>query len=238
MCYDRRWLEATGSEDSHGRTLWALGECARHDRDSSRRRWAATLFKTALPVVEEFTSPRAWAFTLLGLDPYCGVVAGDLIANRMRALLADRLMSMLAAKTTKDWQWFEDVLAYDNARLPQALIQTGSGTRTPRYVEAGRQVAALAHGAADDANGVLQAGRDRELRPGASAAGSVRSAARGSGSNDLRLPYGLAGRSRSGVAGWSKTGVRLVPGRKRLADSAYRSRYGELFGWAPPGSAQ
>ena len=98
MSYDRRWLEEPGSEDSHGRTLWALGECARHDTDPSRRRWAAALFKTALPVVEEFTSPRAWAFTLLGLDAYCGVVAGDLFANRMRGLLADRLMSMLVGK--------------------------------------------------------------------------------------------------------------------------------------------
>ena len=53
MSYDRRWLEESGSEDSHGRTLWALGECARHDSDPSRRRWAAALFKTALPVVEE-----------------------------------------------------------------------------------------------------------------------------------------------------------------------------------------
>jgi glycosyltransferase involved in cell wall biosynthesis len=139
MSYDRRWLEATGSEDSHGRTLWALGECAHHDNDPSRRRWAAALFKTALPVAEEFTSPRAWAFTLLGLDAYCGVVAGDGLANRMRGLLGDRLMSMLAATATKDWLWFEDVLAYDNARLPQALIQTGLGTRTPRFVEAGRQ---------------------------------------------------------------------------------------------------
>ena len=136
MSYDRRWLEELGSEDSHGRTLWALGECARNDTDPSRRRWAAALFKTALPVVEEFSSPRAWAFTLLGLDAYCAVVAGDLFANRMRGLLADRLMSMLAARKTKDWLWFEDVLAYDNARLPQALIQTGLGTRTPRYVEA------------------------------------------------------------------------------------------------------
>jgi hypothetical protein len=139
MTYDRRWLEAVGSEDSHGRTLWALGECAHHDRDPSRRRWAAALFKCALSVVEEFTAPRAWAFTLLGLDAYCGAVAGDLIANRMRGLLVDRLMSMLSAKTTKDWLWFEDVLAYDNARLPQALIQTGLATRTPRHVEAGRQ---------------------------------------------------------------------------------------------------
>ena len=71
MGYNRQWLEESGSEDSHGRTLWALGECARTDADPSRRRWAAALFKTALPVVETFSSPRAWAFTLLGLDAYC-----------------------------------------------------------------------------------------------------------------------------------------------------------------------
>jgi glycosyltransferase involved in cell wall biosynthesis len=139
MSYDRRWLEPTGSEDSHGRTLWALGECARHDTDLSRRRWATGLFKTALPVIEEFTSPRAWAFTLLGLDAYCVVVAGDFPANRMRGLLADRLMGMLAQEKAKEWLWFEDVLAYDNARLPQSLIETGLATRTPRYLEAGRQ---------------------------------------------------------------------------------------------------
>src|ERR1700704_5453985 len=68
MSYDRRWLEESGSEDSHGRALWALAECARRDTDPSRRRWAAALFKTALPAVEDFSSPRAWAFTLLGLD--------------------------------------------------------------------------------------------------------------------------------------------------------------------------
>jgi len=137
MSYDRRWLEEQGSEDSHGRTLWALAECARNDADPSRRRWAAALFKTALPVVEEFSSPRAWAFSLLGLDAYCSLVAGDLFANRLRRLLADRLMSLLSATETKDWVWFEDLLAYDNARLPQALIQTGLTTHTPTYVEAG-----------------------------------------------------------------------------------------------------
>ncbi len=139
MSFDRRWLEDVGSEDSHGRTLWALGECARDDADPSRRRWAAALFKTALPVVEEFSSPRAWAFTLLGLDAYLQVVAGDAFANRMRTVLASKLTSMLSGKKTNDWLWFEDVLAYDNARLPQALIQTGLSTRTPSYVEAGRR---------------------------------------------------------------------------------------------------
>ena len=84
MSYDRRWLEEQGSEDSHGRTLWALAECARKDVDPSRRRWAAALFKTALPVIEEFSSPRAWAFSLLGLDAYCTLVGGDVLANRLR----------------------------------------------------------------------------------------------------------------------------------------------------------
>jgi hypothetical protein len=137
MSYDRRWLEESGSEDSHGRTLWALAECAREDTDPSRRRWAAALFKTALAAVEEFSSPRAWAFTLLGLDAYCTLVGGDLFANRVRRLLADRLMSLFSATETKDWVWFEDLLAYDNPRLPQALIQTGLTTQTRPYVEVG-----------------------------------------------------------------------------------------------------
>src|SRR5712691_1199599 len=135
--YDRRWLEESGSEDSHGRTLWALAECAREDTDPSRRRWAAALFKTALPAVEEFSSPRAWAFSLLGLDAYCTLVGGDLFAIRVRRLLADRLMSLFSATETKDWVWFEDLLAYDNARLPQALLQTGLTTKTRPYVEVG-----------------------------------------------------------------------------------------------------
>jgi glycosyltransferase involved in cell wall biosynthesis len=137
MSYDHRWLEDRGSEDSHGRTLWALAECARNDADPSRRRWAGALFRTALPVVEEFSSPRAWAFALLGLDAYCTQAGGDVLANHLRGLLADRLISLIAVTETDDWVWFEGSLAYDNARLPQALIQTGLATHTPAYVEVG-----------------------------------------------------------------------------------------------------
>jgi len=135
--FDRRWLEELGSEDSHGRALWALGECARSDCDRLRRRWAASLFAQALPSVQSFTSPRAWSFTLLGLDGYCAAVAQDAEAARLRTLLANRLIAIMATVETGDWEWFEDSLAYDNARLPQALIVTGCATGTPYHVSAG-----------------------------------------------------------------------------------------------------
>jgi hypothetical protein len=95
------------------------------------------LFAEALSTVESFRSPRAWAFTLLGLDAYCAIAPDDLHANEVRHSLADRLMSCLAAVETPDWVWFEEGLAYDNARLPQALIITGMATQTPDYVDAG-----------------------------------------------------------------------------------------------------
>src|SRR4029453_4991027 len=97
MSYDRRWLEPSGSEDSHGRTLWALADHAAAGADPARRRWAAALFKTALPAVREFTSPRAWAFSLLGLEAYCAQFDGDTFARQLRGELADRLMSLLSS---------------------------------------------------------------------------------------------------------------------------------------------
>jgi glycosyltransferase involved in cell wall biosynthesis len=137
MGFSRTWLEPSGSEDSHARTLWALGECTRSDASPSRRRWAASLFAEALSSAQAFGSPRAWAFTLLGLDAYCAASPDDLHARDVRPVLADRLMRLLASVETPDWVWFEEGLAYDNARLPQALMMTGMATQTPAYVEAG-----------------------------------------------------------------------------------------------------
>lgn len=137
MSFDRRWLEASGSEDSHGRTLWALGVCAGTDTDPSRRSWAARLFAQALPVVESFTSPRAWAFALLGLDGYRAALVGDPLAERLRSVLADRLLALMKKVGTSEWIWFEAGLTYDNPRLSQALIVTGDATASQSYLAAG-----------------------------------------------------------------------------------------------------
>jgi hypothetical protein len=137
MSFQRRWLEDSGSEDSHGRTLWALGECARGDANPSRRRWAAALFAEAVQSAEAFQSPRAWAFTLLGLDAFRVPFAQDARATELQHLLGARLLSILSSVETQDWMWFENGLSYDNARLPQALIVTGASVGEPHYSAAG-----------------------------------------------------------------------------------------------------
>lgn len=106
MGFDRRWLEECGSEDSHGRSVWALGVCARDDACPARREWAAGLFAGALPDAVAFRSPRAMAFTLLGLDACCAVEGEDGAAGDARQVLAERLMALLAAVETRDWAWF------------------------------------------------------------------------------------------------------------------------------------
>jgi glycosyltransferase involved in cell wall biosynthesis len=137
MGFDRKWTEEVGSEDSHGRALWALGVCTRSDPNASRRRWAASLFSEALPAVRTFTSPRSWAFTLLGLSSYAEAVGLDAASRDCRHQLAERLMEILSSVETRDWIWFERGLSYDNARLSQALIVTGVATGVPSYLAAG-----------------------------------------------------------------------------------------------------
>ncbi len=137
MSFDRRWLEDIGSEDCHGRALWALAECARNDPSLSRRRWASALFLEASSAAESFVSPRAWAFTLLGLDAFARTVSWSPSLASLRQGLAERLMSNLKSVETQDWVWFEKSLAYENARMPQALIITGIATGDRACVAAG-----------------------------------------------------------------------------------------------------
>jgi hypothetical protein len=137
MGFDRQWRELAGSEDSHGRALWALGACAQSNSDNARAQWAAGLFGEALKSVEAFTSPRAWAFTLLGLDQFCSAYPENSDADGMRSVLANRLEELLESTETADWTWFEDKLTYDNARLCEALIRTGGTTGTDHLISAG-----------------------------------------------------------------------------------------------------
>jgi glycosyltransferase involved in cell wall biosynthesis len=135
--YSRRWNEAVGSEDCHGRALWGLGTVLGRSTDQGLRCAAGRLFEFSFPAAIEFSSPRAWAYTLLGIQEYLGSYPGDRDAQRVRSALAGRLLEMYESIRSPDWKWFETILAYGNARLPQALLLVGSACSDDRMVSAG-----------------------------------------------------------------------------------------------------
>ena len=126
MSYNRSWTEYSGSEDSHGRGVWALGTVVGRSNDPSKQSLAGVLFQRALHALSGFTSPRAWAFGLLGIGEYLRAFQGDTNVESQRALLAERLLSLYQRSSTMDWPWFEESATYENARLSQAMLATGA----------------------------------------------------------------------------------------------------------------
>ena len=137
LSFDRRWLDERGSEDAQGRALWALGLGVGRSPFRSFQMMAGQLFAQALPIVTSFTSPRAWAFALIGINEYLRRLGGDSMVNQTREILASRLMDLFDAVSTPEWQWFEDELSYDNATLAGALIVSGQATGQQAVLDRG-----------------------------------------------------------------------------------------------------
>ncbi|MGC2171025.1 MAG: glycosyltransferase [Candidatus Sulfotelmatobacter sp.] len=139
MSFDRRWLDVEGSEDCHGRALWALGVGVGRSPYRGFQIMAGQLFALALPALAEFTSPRAWALGLIGIHEYLRRLSGDSLVNQTREALTSRLMELFERTAQPDWCWFEEELTYDNAKLPHALILSGRATGQPAVLERGLQ---------------------------------------------------------------------------------------------------
>ncbi len=125
------WLEQAGSEDSHGRALWAIGHFLSSAPPTSMRAPLAALFLKGCARVAEFSAPRAWAFALLGLHGYREIWPESRMPRALQQMLSERLMHHYRRCAGPGWAWFEDVVAYDNGKLPQALLAT--------YRQAGRK---------------------------------------------------------------------------------------------------
>ena len=137
--FDRRWIDKQGSEDCQGRALWALGMGVGRSPFRSFQMMAGQLFALALPALTGFSSPRAWAFGLIGIHEYLRRLSGDSLVNQTRETLTSRLMDLFEATARPDWQWFEEELTYDNAKLPHALILSGQATGQHAVLERGLQ---------------------------------------------------------------------------------------------------
>ena len=94
------------------------------------------MLETMAPTLETSTSPRQAAFTVLGLARLDAQSMSETLEDLLRRL-AGRLYDWYAACSSDDWRWFEGVLSYDNARLPQALIAAGYRLDQPEWRRAG-----------------------------------------------------------------------------------------------------
>ena len=137
LSYERKWTEVEGSEDSHGRALWALGTVLGRSTDQALKGAAGRIFELAIPSVLAFTSPRAWAFALLGIEEYLAGFPGDRDAQKMSSVLATRLVDIYGSNRSPGWNWFEDVVAYSNARLAQAVVIAGRRSSNDRMIAIG-----------------------------------------------------------------------------------------------------
>lgn len=141
MSYERRWLDEVGTQDSCGRAMWALGYGVRHAPREPWRRVCRAMLDRSLQSVESFEYLRSQAYAALGLvyafpalheTPYAGA-----LRNLTRALIR-----AYESGHDEKWAWFEDVMTYDNARLPETLIRAGEALGKQQYVDLG--LAALA----------------------------------------------------------------------------------------------
>ncbi|MBN1396537.1 MAG: glycosyltransferase family 4 protein [Bacteroidetes bacterium] len=137
MNYQRTWSEDAGSDDSHGRALLALGTVLSHSATPSFNSMAGWLFEQALPSILDTTSPRAWAFALIGISKYSQKYSGDRRANQVSEELAGRLLRSYQDNRSEDWCWFEKKLTYCNAALSHALLICGRSIPNSAMINAG-----------------------------------------------------------------------------------------------------
>jgi hypothetical protein len=137
LTFQRKWEEDNFSEDSHGRGVWALGTCIGRSGNEGFSQMAAEIFEYALTPVSSFSSPRAWAFALIGAQEYQRRFPGDRSARNSMDVLSTKLMKLYDENCSTEWKWFEPVLSYCNAVIPRALIVSGRGLGNEKMLGCG-----------------------------------------------------------------------------------------------------
>ncbi len=137
LTFQRTWTDKNFSEDNHGRAVWALGTCIGQSKNEGFTQMAAEIFEQALTPISSFTSPRAWAFALIGAYEYQQRFPGDRFARNSLEVLSTKLMRLYDENSSAEWKWFEPVLSYDNAKIPHALIVSGRGLTNEKMLKSG-----------------------------------------------------------------------------------------------------
>lgn len=122
LSFNRNFLDEVGSEDSFGRTIWALGYLMDNAPNDAYYQTGKLVFFDAAPNFENIQSIRGIANTMLGISYYLkSNPSDDSMTERLRNL-AGKLIKHYEINSSSSWKWFESILAYDNGILPLSLL--------------------------------------------------------------------------------------------------------------------
>ncbi len=124
LSFSRQFLDETGSEDSFGRTIWALGYLLSNPPKDAYYQVGKLIFFNASPNFEKLRSVRAIANTIMGISYYLGSNPSDDAMIEKLRVLTGKLIKEYRAASSGEWKWFEPILAYDNAMMPLALLHS------------------------------------------------------------------------------------------------------------------
>lgn len=133
--FNRNYLDDVGSEDSFGRTMWALGFLITNPPKDAYKQLAALIFHSALPNSTKIESIRAIAYTIIGICHYLESYPSDNSIKQNLRILANKLVSQYHKTASDNWHWFEKVLAYDNAILPLSLLHAAQIFRDQKIAD-------------------------------------------------------------------------------------------------------
>ncbi len=133
--YDRALLDETSSEDCMGRTIWACGYCLSSKLPEEKRMVSKEIFDKLFKWSPSLISPRAKAYSIMGLFHYQKAYPEDQNVKLNIVTLADQLTEQFELESSEGWDWFESYLTYSNARLPHSLFLAYEATGKKCYLQ-------------------------------------------------------------------------------------------------------
>jgi glycosyltransferase involved in cell wall biosynthesis len=136
--YNKKFLDEEGSEDSFGRSLWACGQVIQSSIHHNTKATAKFIFDNALESIGSVRSPRAKAFSIIGLHHYHRVYNNQDIVDKVKKL-ANSLIDSYKKNSSQEWKWFEPYLTYSNGKLSEALFLAYDMTKNEEYLTVAKE---------------------------------------------------------------------------------------------------
>ncbi len=141
MNYQRDFLDTGGeSEDTLGRAVWGLGKTVELSPSDEMRSLAQNMFEKALPKVEKLSSPHGIAYSIIGLSAYLSYYPGALNYKKVLISLTNKLLKFYSQQRSVNWHWVIDVITYDSAKIPQALLLSYEFLGNQKYLDAALKI--------------------------------------------------------------------------------------------------